>query len=115
MQGFFLQHHKEDRPISEIPSAQLNNLMCSFIMNVRKDVPTGVDPSTLPDNKVYHEPDTLTSYYTGIARWMKWWIDAMHPFVPPHFFPNKNIKPKYPKIEISEMVANAVKMVPADR
>ena len=42
--------------------------MCSFILGVRKPLPKGVTAETVTDEQKYHQPDTLTGYYTGVAR-----------------------------------------------
>ena len=68
IQAFFTTHHQEERDPLNIPPATLNSLMCAFLLNVRKDLPANADIDKMAPEKVYHQPETLTSFYTGLAR-----------------------------------------------
>ena len=52
----FLATHNENREIRDIPAKQLNSLLCSFFMTVRRN-----------DGKKY-EPDTLSSFFQTYQR-----------------------------------------------
>ena len=65
---FFEKQHQEERDPLKLPPATLNSLMCSFLLNVKKELPDNADIEKMEPAKVYHQPETLTSFYTGLAR-----------------------------------------------
>ena len=66
--GYLKKEIQEDRDVLDIPPRKLASLMSSFVMGVKKPLTQGVTMETATPDQRYHQPDTLTSYWTGVAR-----------------------------------------------
>ena len=66
--GYFKEKLQEERQVLDIPPRRLATLMSQFVLGVRKRLPKGVTWDKATAAQKYYQPDTLTSYYTGVAR-----------------------------------------------
>ena len=63
-----MEKYEETRVIETIPPQKLNFYIGNFLLTLKKKIPAGVDPKSLPVAQVEYQPDTLTSYHRAIAR-----------------------------------------------